>query len=127
MGSVITSKAGNRGDITEEVIGGTEVTERQFESNEDDAQRNYPKGHHELKADLVGHKNGIAQWVVNGSVLVIRRGSHDEAVVGYQVKERKHLCGSLRRKMVLLCDSKSTIIQEMIATWCKFLKRRGQR
>lgn len=62
------------------------VTERQVEHSDDDAQRNqepsHPRGHQELKADLMGHQDLIVQWAVNGSVTVVRHGSHDEAVIG---------------------------------------------
>lgn len=75
---------------------------KQFEYNEDDAQRNQepscPNHPPELKGDSVSHEHGLVQQVVNGSVLVIGHGSHDEAVITCQAKEEKHLYGSLRKK-----------------------------
>lgn len=62
------------------------VTERQVEYYEDDAQRHHnpsdARSHHQLKADLPGHEDGVVQWVVNSSVTVIGHGGQDEAVVG---------------------------------------------
>lgn len=101
-GGVVTGKGDHRRDITEEVLDGVGVTERQVEYNDDDAQRkqeaNHPRGRDELKADLMGHQDGVVQWLVNGSVTVIGHGSHDEAVIGSQAKEDKHLRGTLRKR-----------------------------
>ena len=109
--SIVTSKADHSQDIAKEVQDGVGVTERQVEYNGDDAHRNqepthYPICQHQLKVDLIGHEDGVVEWVVNSSVPV--RGM--AATMKQLLSDRKNICvAHSGREMDLLSDSKPTM------------------
>ena len=89
---------------------GVGVTERQVEYSGDGAHRNqepnhYPICQRQLKVDLIGHEDGVVEWVVHSSIPVIGMA----AMTKQLLPDRKNICvAHSGRELDLLSDSKPT-------------------